>query len=309
MDRDIEGNVEAVRRFNRLYTRQIGLLSSRFLDSSYSLTEGRVLYELAHAPEMTVSELSLLLGLDAGYLSRVVGRFVQQGLVAREASVRDGRQRVLRLTEVGAATVASLEGRSAAEIRHVLSAYSPEKQARLVSAMATIGQVLEPSMRADPYLLRTHGAGDMGWVVQAHGSLYAREYGFDASFEAFVARLVADFVEGFDPVRERCWIAERDGVNVGSVFVVRHPERAGVAKLRMLIVDPSARGLGIGGRLVEECVRFAQGAGYSTMTLWTDRDLSQAGRLYGRAGFSLVSEADVRQFGQEWVEQTWEREL
>lgn len=161
----------------------------------------------------------------------------------------------------------------------------------------------------EAFVMRSHGPGDMGWVVQQHGALYAREYGFDASFEAFVARLVADFIEGFDAAREHCWIVERDGVNVGSVFVVRHPERAGVAKLRMLIVDPSARGLGIGGRLVEACVQFARAAGYHTMTLWTDADLVQAVRIYERAGFSLVSEAPVRQFGQAWVEQTWERAL
>lgn len=307
---ELAERVEAVRRFNRFYTPRIGLLDEGYLDSPFSLTQVRLLYELAHRTEPTAAELARELGLDPGYLSRLLRGFERCGLVAKRASASDARRRLLSLTERGRAVFAPLEAASREQVAALLGTLADAEQRRLVEAMGTIEALLgaRPEPRV-PYLLRAPRPGDLGWVVQRHGALYAEEYGFDETFEALVAGIVAAFVRELDPKRERCWIAEREGENVGSVFLVKHPEREGVAKLRLLLVEPSARGLGIGRRLVDECVRFARQAGYRTVTLWTQSVLVSARRIYEAAGFRLVAEAPHHSFGQDLVEQTWELAL
>ena len=299
--------IERVRAFNRFYTRRIGALERGFLDSPFSLAEARVLYELAHRDEPTAAEIAADLGLDPGYLSRILRGFARAGLVEKRPSPRDSRRRLLSLTEMGRAAFTPLDAASRAQIAAMLQQLSPEAQRRLLEAMGAVAELLEASgSRAEPYVLRPHGPGDMGWVVARHGALYAREYAWDATFEALVAEIVAGFLRNFDPARERCWIAERNGENVGSVFLMKHPERAGVARLRLLLVDPAARGLGIGRRLVEECTRFARQTGYSAITLWTNDVLVSARRIYEAAGYRLVHEAPHHSFGHDLVEQTWE---
>jgi DNA-binding MarR family transcriptional regulator/GNAT superfamily N-acetyltransferase len=305
---ELDGRVAAVRRFNRWYTRQIGLLGEGYLESPFSLTEARVLYELANRELPTASELGRELGLDAGYLSRILRGFQQRGLLERTPSPLDGRQSLLRLTESGRAAFAPLDARSQREIGAMLGELSEVQQGRLVSAMATLESLLgarpEPAV---PYLLWSPGPGDLGWVVSRHGALYAQEYGWNEQFEALVASIVAKFVEQFEPKWERCWIAERDGQPVGSVFVVR--QSSTVAKLRLLLVEPEARGLGIGQRLVAECLRFARSVGYREMVLWTNSVLVAARRIYQRAGFELVREEAYQGFGQELVGEDWRIEL
>lgn len=300
--------VEAVRRFNRFYTRQIGVLQEHLLRSPFSLTEARVLYELAHRDEATASELGDALGLDAGYLSRIVRGFATRGLIRKTASPSDGRRSHLRLSERGKQAFAGLNASSRSEIETLLGRLPPEQQRRLTDAMQAIEQVLGAAPeRKVPFLLRPHRPGDMGWVVHRHGVLYAQEYGWDERFEALVAGIVAKFIERYDHRRERCWIAERDGENVGSVFVVK---RSGtVAQLRLLLVEPAARGLGIGTRLVDQCLRFAREAGYRKMMLWTNDVLHAARHIYQQAGFRLVEEDRHRSFGHDLVGQTWERKL
>ena len=304
-DNDFNRRVGAVRRFNRFWIRQIGVLREGYLESSFSLTEVRVLYELAHREETTASELGEELGLDAGYLSRVLRGFEKHGLIHKRPSEADGRRRLLRLTERGREAFAPLEARSRNDIGAMLRSLSVAEQERLVGAMRTIEELL--SARPDPavpYLLRPHWPGDMGWVVHRHGVLYAREYGWDKRFEALVAEIVAQFIQQYDPRRERCWIAERDDEIVGCVFLVRESEE--IAKLRLLLVEPKARGLGIGSRLVEECIRFARQAGYRKITLWTNDVLSSARRIYEGMGFRLVREESHHSFGHDLVGQTWE---
>ena len=304
-DNDFNRRVGAVRRFNRFWIRQIGVLREGYLESSFSLTEVRVLYELAHREETTASELGEELGLDAGYLSRVLRGFEKHGLIHKRRSEADGRRRLLRLTERGREAFAPLEARSCNDIGAMLGSLSVAEQERLVGAMRTIEELL--SARPDPtvpYLLRPHWPGDMGWVVHRHGVLYAREYGWDKRFEALVAEIVAQFIQQYDPRRERCWIAERDDEIVGCVFLVRESEE--IAKLRLLLVEPKARGLGIGSRLVEECIRFARQAGYRKITLWTNDVLSSARRIYEGMGFRLVREEPHHSFGHDLVGQTWE---
>ena len=249
--------VEAVRRFNRFYTRQIGLLGKGYLASPFTLSEVRVLYELAHRNAPTAAEIAKSLGLDAGYLSRMLASFRKRGLLARKSSENDARQSHLSLTGKGRAAFRELEAKSEAGVSKLIERLSPVEQARLTDAMETIegllGERAEPKV---PYLLRPHQPGDIGWVVHRHGVLYAQEYGWDERFEALVARIAFEFIQKFDAKRERCWIAERDGAIVGSVFLAKKSDR--VAKLRLLLVEPSARGLGIGVRLVDECVRFAR---------------------------------------------------
>jgi DNA-binding MarR family transcriptional regulator/GNAT superfamily N-acetyltransferase len=294
-----------VRQFNRFFTRRIGVLRERLLDSPFSLTEARVLYELAQRKATTASELSNELALDPGYLSRILRNFGKQGLIEKRPSPTDGRQSVLSLTAAGAAAFDLINSHSQQEVGNLLSPLSNEEQERLVKAMRTITALLGPQpARKVPYLLRPHQPGDMGWVVQRHGALYAAEYGWDERFEALVARIVADFIDQFDPKRERCWIAERDGENVGSVFLVKQSEA--VAKLRLLLVEPTARGLGIGGRLVDECTRFARHAGYSKITLWTNSVLLAARHIYQQAGFTLVHSEPHHSFGHHLVGETWE---
>ena len=305
---DTAHRVAAVRSFNRFYTRQIGLLHEGYLDSPFSLTEVRVLYELAHRQTATASALGRELGLDAGYLSRIIRRFENRGLIDRRPSGGDGRQRLLRLTERGQQAFAPLNARSSEQVGAMLNRLSTAQQDRLVEAMATIEGLLgeRPDPRT-PYLLRPHRPGDMGWVVHRHGALYAEEYGWDEQFEALVATIVAKFLEHFDPKRERCWIAERDGQPVGSVFLVKHSKT--VAKLRLLLVEPRARGLGIGARLVEECVHFARSVGYRKMILWTNSVLHAARRIYEKAGFRLVHAEPHHSFGHDLIGETWELDL
>jgi DNA-binding MarR family transcriptional regulator/N-acetylglutamate synthase-like GNAT family acetyltransferase len=304
------GPVDCVRAFNRFYTRHIGALEQGYLESPFSLAEARVLYELAHRPKPTAAEIAADLDLDPGYLSRILRGFARAGLLEKHPSPRDSRQRLLSLTDRGRAAFAPLDTASRAQIAAMLAELAPAERRRLVEAMRTVSGLLgDPGQRAEPCLLRPHGPGDMGWVVARHGALYAQEYGWDATFEALVAEIAAGFLRNFDPARERCWIAERNGENVGSVFLMKHPQREGVARLRLLLVEPSARGLGIGRRLIEECTRFARQTGYQAITLWTNDVLLAARRIYEAAGYRLVHEAPHRSFGHDLVEQTWELPL
>lgn len=277
------------------------------LESEFSLTEVRILYEIAHREAPTATEIGKELRLDAGYLSRLLRKLERVGLVERSTSEQDGRRSVLRLTPEGRTRFADLEQRSNNEVKAMLCRLDERRQQTLVEAMRTIERVLgrtaEPK---EPYLLRTHQPGDMGWVVYRHGVLYAREYGWDEEFEALVARIAADFIDNFVPARERCWIAERNEEVIGSVFLVRDPEDYRVAKLRLLLVEPSARGLGLGQRLVGECVGFARQAGYQKITLWTNSVLLAARHIYEKAGFLKVGEEPHTSFGKSMVSETWE---
>ena len=300
--------IAAVRRFNRFYTRKIGVLGKALLDTPFSLTEARLLYELAHRRAPTATAVGHDLGLDAGYLSRLLAQFEKRGLVVRTPSPTDGRQTLLALTARGKAAFAPLNARQQQDVGALLARLSDADQQRMIDAMRAIEQVLEPRDTGKAaYLLRTHQAGDMGWVVQRHGALYAQEYGYDATFESLVARIVADFIDHLDPARERCWIAEKDGRAVGSVFLVKKSKT--VAKLRLLLLEPEARGLGIGARLVGECIRFAQQCGYKRITLWTQSELKGARRVYERAGFRRVAEKKHHSFGKALVAETWETDL
>jgi DNA-binding MarR family transcriptional regulator/N-acetylglutamate synthase-like GNAT family acetyltransferase len=304
-ENDFDGRVGSVRRFSRFWTRQIGVLREEYLESPFSLTEVRVLYELANRGESTASELGEELGLDAGYLSRILRGFEKHDLIHKRPSETDGRRRLLRLTERGREAFAPLDARSRNDIGAMLGGMSTAEQERLVGAMQTIERLLSVSPEpVVPYLLRAHLPGDMGWVVHRHGVLYAREYGWDERFEALVAEIVAKFIRQYDPKLERCWIAERDGEIVGCVFLVRESEE--IAKLRLLLVEPKVRGLGIGSRLVEECIRFARQAGYRKITLWTNDVLDSARRIYKAKGFRLVHEEPHHSFGHDLVGQTWE---
>jgi DNA-binding MarR family transcriptional regulator/N-acetylglutamate synthase-like GNAT family acetyltransferase len=302
---DFEARVDAVRRFNRFFTRRIGVLREGVLHSRYSLTEARVLFELAHSEEPAASDLSRELGLDPGYLSRTLARLEQQGLVVRVRSEADGRRRILSLTPDGDEAFSLLDSRSREEVAEMLGGLSEGDQRRLLEAMGAIEGLLQRDFKfSEPFVLRTHEPGDMGWVVQRHGVLYAREYGWDESFEALVARIVADFIDGYDPKKERCWIAEMGGERVGCVFVVKASDT--VAKLRLLLVEPEARGLGLGTRLVEECIRFARNRGYEELTLWTNSVLDAARHIYEEHGFVLVEEEEHHSFGHDLVGQNWE---
>jgi len=303
----LAARAQAVRRFNRFYTRQIGALREGLLQSPYSLTQVRLLYELAHRDGLSATTLGRELGLDGGYLSRTLAGFEKQGLIRKAPAPADARQNILSLTPKGRKLFAPLEQRSQQEAEGLLGALAPAAQARLVDAMQTIEQLVEPAAAAPPYLLRAQRPGDIGWVISRHGALYAQEYGWDISFEALVAEIAGRFVSKFDPQRERCWIAERDGVNVGSVFLVRESKQ--VAKLRLLIVEPSARGMKLGQRLVEECIRFARAQGYRKLTLWTNDCLHAARRIYQQAGFVLLKEEKHHSFGVDLVGQNWELKL
>ena len=299
--------VGAVRAFNRFYTNMIGLLRGKYLDTPYSLTEARILFELAQREASEVTDLRRTVDIDAGYLSRILARFSSDGLVCRQRSAADGRRQVISLTENGRSAVAGLDTRSAAQTRDMLAEVHDEDRGRLLEAMRVITDVLSDSPRPRGYVLRAPQAGDMGWVVQRNGAVYAEEFGWDASYEALVARIVADYVDHRDPECEAAWIAEVDGTRAGCVFCVR--ENGTTARLRLLLVEPWARGLGIGHRLVEEVLRFARRAGYSDITLWTNDVLADARRIYQRAGFTLDSENRHHSFGVDLVGQNWSRRL
>jgi len=304
----IDRRVEAIRRFNRFYTQRIGVLREGLLQTPFSLTEVRVMYELAHREEPTATELSKELGLDAGYLSRILRDLSKRELIKKRPSKSDGRQTHLHLTRKGEKEFAALNARSNDEVAAMLSKLPASEQQRVVAAIHVIEEVLgaKPEHKAS-YLLRPHQPGDMGWIVHRHGVLYAQEYGWDEQFEALVARIVAEFIQNFDSRRERCWIAEKDAEIVGSVFLVKESKTE--AKLRLLLVEPGARGLGIGKRLVAECVRFARQASYKKITLWTNSVLDAARYIYEEAGFQLIKEEKHHSFGHDLVGQTWELEL
>ncbi len=298
--------IDAVRSFNRFYTGLIGVVREGLLDTPYSLTEARVLFELGRHPTHEVPALRTLLDLDAGYLSRILSRFETDGLVVRERAAGDARRQVVELTDRGQEVCRDLGARSDEQIGRILEGLPDDDQRRLVGAMETIEGLLGDRPKAPAYVLRPPVVGDFGWIVQRHGVLYAAEYAWDVSFEALVARIVADYVDRRS-VGDAAWIAEVDGEPAGCVFCVRKSER--VAQLRLLLVEPGARGLGIGARLVEECVRFARRTGYAELMLWTNDVLTGARRIYERAGFELVEEGPHHSFGQDLVEQTWRLEL
>jgi DNA-binding MarR family transcriptional regulator/GNAT superfamily N-acetyltransferase len=306
----LDDRISAVRRFNRFFTRQIGVLRESLLHSPYSLTEARILFELAHRDDMTASALCRELGLDPGYLSRILARLEQLGVIEKIRSESDGRQRLLRLTQAGQGAFAVLDQRSREEVADLLNDLSAVDQEHLLTAMQTIERVLDTGKSfkfSAPFVLRPHEPGDMGWVTHRHGVLYAQEYGWDERFEALVAQIVAEFINTYNPARERCWIAEMGGEIIGSVFVVQ--SSATVAKLRLLLVEPKARGLGLGARLVEECIRFARRSGYQKLMLWTNSVLVEARHIYQKTGFVLVAEEAHHSFGHDLVGETWELAL
>ena len=305
---ELDSQVAATRGFNRFYTRRIGVLHEGLLESPFTLTEARLLYELAQHNGVTATELGGEIGLDNGYLSRVLRRLRDRGVVDRRASTVDGRQSLLSLSKAGARAFQKLDADSRSEVQVILGELSAEDRGRLIRAMGVIESILgAPEENRVPYILRAPEPGDMGYIVHRHGVLYAQEYNFDERFEALVAEIVANFVQEYDPRAERCWIAEKDGEVVGSVFVVKKSKA--VAKLRLLLVEPKARGLGIGKRLVHECIRFARRVGYKKMTLWTNDVLHAARHIYEQAGFALVDEEAHHSFGCDLVGQTWDKTL
>src|SRR5258708_835046 len=307
-DTELMERVAAVRAFNRFYTQQIGVLHESLAKSPFSLTEVRGLYELADRDESTDTELGAQLSLDPGYLSRILMSLKRQGLIRRKPSAADGRQRILQLTKEGAEALAVLNLGSQNGVMHLLGGLAPPVQRQVGEAMQTIERLLGASSKSDnSFILRPHQIGDIGWIIQRHGIIYAQEYGWNEQFEGLVARIAADFLEAHDPARERCWIAEREGQNVGCVFLVANSKT--VAQLRLLLVEPRARGLGIGKRLVTECARFARYARYRKIILWTNNVLAGARHLYQKAGFRLIHEEPHRTFGVELVGETWELKL
>jgi DNA-binding MarR family transcriptional regulator/GNAT superfamily N-acetyltransferase len=296
--------IAQVRAFNRDYTRRIGVLSQGLLDSPYSLTEVRVMYEIAHRPGVMAAQLADELGLDRGYLSRILKGFGAKGLLARAASAEDARRQYLRLTPAGRRVFAPLERRSQQQVRSMLAGLDGSRRRALLEAMSVIRCAFSAARQRAKVSLRTHRPGDMGWVVERHGALYFREYGWNEEFEALVAGITAEFISKLDPARERCWIAEAHGRRLGCIFLVAG--ETGTARLRLLLVEPEARGLGLGGTLVSECVRFARAAGYERIVLWTQENLAAARHLYERAGFELISREPHRSFGHDLVGETWE---
>jgi DNA-binding MarR family transcriptional regulator/GNAT superfamily N-acetyltransferase len=304
--------IAAVRRFNRYYTRQIGVLRKTFLDSPYSLGEARVLYEIASGRAQTASDVASNLDLDAGYLSRVLRKFERRGLIRRRTSPRDGRQSHLTLTPRGRKSFMPLDARSERATAAMLGKLAPADQARLIAAMATIETLLERQVRDEPakernFILRAPRPGDFGWIVKRNAELYAQDYGWVAPFEGVCAQIVADFVNKYDESRERCWIAEIDGENVGAVMLADDGD--GVARVRLLLVEPKARGVGIGARLIDELIRFARGAGYRKITLWTHSVLTAARHIYQEAGFKLMRSEEHQSWGQPVVSEHWDLEL
>src|SRR5690242_20262900 len=309
---ETERRVAAVRRFSRFYTRRIGVLQARFLDSPFSLAEARVLYELTQRERPTATEICASLDLDAGYLSRILRGFAERGLVTKTPSPEDRRQSRLALTAKGRKAFAPLERRSHDDAAAMLAPLPDTDQERVVAAMGAIERLIGAPRRApgdaqQAYTLRSPRAGELGWAVQRHGELYAREYGWGAPFEGLCAEIVAHYVKHHDPARERCWIADVDGEPVGCVFLEQGS--AEIAKLRLLLVDPKARGLGLGTRLVDECINFARAAGYNSITLWTHSVLLGARHIYEKAGFRLTSSEPRHTWGQDVVAEFWDLEL
>jgi DNA-binding MarR family transcriptional regulator/GNAT superfamily N-acetyltransferase len=309
---DRKRRVAAVRRFNRFYTRQIGVLRKTFLDSPYSLAEARVLYEIARGGAPTASAIGRALDLDAGYLSRVLRDFERRGLIQRRVSANDARQSHLALSARGCKSFAPLDRRSQRDTEAMLGRLDSAQQGQLIAAMNTIetllgGEASEPPVGARSYRLRAPVPGDFGWIVRRNAELYAQEYRWQSPFEGVCAQIVADFVNNYDPKRERCWIAEMEGENVGTVMLVK--DRPGVARLRLLLVDPKARGLGLGAQLVDECVRFARRAGYEKITLWTHSVLTAARHIYEKAGFKLMRSEPHKSWGRPVVSEHWDLEL
>jgi len=303
----MDQRVESVRAFNRFYTKQIGVLNEKLVRSPYSLTEARVLYELANHDGITARELANELGIDAGYLSRIMKKLNELGFIEKRVNEKDKREVTLTLTAAGRKAFQPLDVAARAEVKKMMAKLPEPEQKKLVAAMATIREALGPEDRGEPYLLRQHRPGDMGWVVHRHGALYAEEYGWDERFEALVAGVVSQFIKQLDPERERCWIAERDGEIVGSIFCVAKNKTT--AQLRLLLVEPSARGLGIGSRLVDEVIRFARQLGYRRLELWTQRELTSARRIYKAAGFEIVGTEGHEYFGVPLLAETWAMEL
>ena len=300
--------IDAIRRFNRFYTRRIGVLDEHLAGSRFSLAEARLLYELVHREGAAAADLARDLGLDPGYLSRVLRGLETAGLVSREPSPNDGRRATIALTAAGREAFGPLERQSRDAVAAMLAPLGMHDRTRLLTAMTTVEALLADAPRAPPSIvLRRHRTGDTGWIAHRQGKLYAEEYGWDETYEALVAEILAGFVRNFDETRERAWIAEMDGAVVGSVFVVRQDDA--VAKLRLLYVEPAARGLGLGARLVDECIAFAREKGYRTLTLWTNDILVAARRIYEAAGFRLVAQDRHHSFGKDLIGQTWELTL
>lgn len=306
--------VAAVRAFNRFFTRHIGVLREGLLHSEFTLTESRVLYELAHHGDRPSAALCRDLGLDRGYLSRIVAKFENAGLVSKVPCASDGRTKLLHLTQHGRSVYAPLDQRSRDEVGEMLAPLDDAQQLRLLDAMQTIGELLGSNATpsgmkyAQPFVLRAHRAGDMEWIARRHGEVYATQHGWDASFEQLVGHICTEFARHFDPALEHCWIAEMAGQAVGSIAVARSDE-AGVAKLRLLLVEEAARGHGLGSRLVDECHRFARAAGYRKMRLWTTDQQKSARQIYQGKGYVLVAQQPVHAFGQAMVDETWECDL
>jgi DNA-binding MarR family transcriptional regulator/N-acetylglutamate synthase-like GNAT family acetyltransferase len=301
-------DIEAIRQFNRFYTQKIGVLRENLLDSEFSLTEGRVVYELAHRDAATASDLARDLDLDAGYLSRILKRLERKRYLARTVAGADSRRRDLALTAAGRRAFARIDARSRRDLAAIVKPLSDLQRRSVVEAMRTISSALDTRSAADaPLLLRPHRSGDIGWVVQRHGELYSREYGLNEEFEALVAQIAAEFIQHLDPEREHCWIAERDGRRLGCVFLVAKTKT--VAKLRLLLVEPEARGSGLGRRLVGECIRFAREAGYRKLALWTQSNLDAARAIYASSGFACVSTQAHHSFGHDLLAETWELTL
>ena len=300
--------IAAVRRFNRFITRHVGALREGLLHSRYSLAEARLIYEIAQHETIGVTQLAQELGLDLGYLSRTVSNLEADGLLEKIRADGDGRQRLIRLTGKGRRLFATLDRRSSDEVATVLARLSESDQARLLGAMRVVEDVLVGAAPIEaPFVLRAHEPGDLGWVIERHGAIYADEYGWDATFEALVAQICADFVTHFDPTRERCWIAEMNGRRVGCVFVVKADEAT--SKLRLLLIEPEARGLGLGGRLVDECIAFARETGAETLTLWTNSVLTAARHLYETRGFKLTHAEPHHSFGHDLIGEHWDLQL
>jgi len=306
-NQDMEERVAAVRRFNRFYTQHIGVLHDGWLDSPFSLTEARVLYEIRQRDGATATEIGRDLGLDAGYMSRMLRRFQKSGFVRKETSPEDGRQSFLFLTARGEKAFAPLEARTLSQVGGMLDRLSPPQQDHLVEALRTAEELMSERPKAADVVLREPKPGDLGWIVERHAVLYHEEFGWTGNFEAVCAQIVADFQNKFDPAHDRCWIAEVHGQRVGSVFLVKDSDS--VARLRLLLVEPSARGLGIGKRLTDECLRFARERGYKSVTLWTHSILTAARHIYKEAGFKLTSSEKRKSFGKDVVSEYWDLAL